>query len=736
MPVIKSQNGEVLNPLAEEATDPILLSYLGDRNTEFWALDTITYGSLVNDITSNDIGFYTNDDGNIFNPFAFSESHVAQAGDIFSKIARYIDLSFEPSEGDDVPLINFTLSSFPFGGGSASFPQYEISIVDGVEYGLGGNVQLFYDEVGAEPEFDNAYYKVLMHEIGHALGLDHPLDGIGTNELVQRLPTGVSGTDFTVMSLGYVTQFSSRFDGYFLDHEADNWLLSDIIALQAIYGVDQTVTIGDDTYTFSEGTSYYEVIWDTSGIDQIVIDGNSAANIDLSKEGWIDVGSTVKYTNSNDSSDFIMVQDTVYLMADVVIEKLIGGGGSDAFKGNTANNTLIGNVGNDTLDGGGGDDTLEGSAGADALDGGEGADTASYEGSASAVTVNLNTGVFARGDAAGDTLTSIENLTGSVFADRLVGDAVANLLRGGAGGDTLSGGGGADTVEGGTGNDAIFAGSGDNAGDLFAGGAGNDLIAAGAGDDLAIGDSAVASGLTDTTTGADGSDTLFGGSGNDTLIGGGWDDANNNNRYDDGEQQQSGSSSNVAYSGSGNDVLHGDGGADTLGGGLGNDTLTGGGGDDVFYGGKGATDADDVFSGGAGDDIFFGGSGSDIIDGDAGADEIFGGSGDDTLNGGAGADSLFGGGGDDLLTGGSGADFFFFANTHGDDVVTDFNATEDTLFLANTVTDFTDLASVQAAASATTVDGTAGLLIDTGGGNSVFLQGIITTDLTASNLSL
>jgi len=334
------------------------------------------------------------------------------------------------------------------------------------------------------------------------------------------------------------------------------------------------------------------------------------------------------------------------------------------------------------------------------------------------------------GNAGADTLYGMEG------NDRLLGGGDDDMLMGGEGADTLVGGAGDDVAEGGTGNDKIFAGSGDVGDDIFAGGAGNDLIAAGAGDDMIVGDSAAASGLSDTITGADGGDTLFGGSGNDTLIGGGWTDSNNNNRYDAGEEHQTGSSSNIAYSGSGNDLLIGDGGADTLGGGLGNDTLNGGGGNDVFYGGKGATDADDVFNGGDGNDIFFGGSGNDLADGDAGADEIFGGGGNDTLNGGTGADSLFGGDGDDQISGGSGGDFFFFANNHGDDTVTDFNASEDTLFLANTTTDFTDLASVQAAATETTVGGTSGLLIDTGGGNSVLLNGVTLSDVGSMNLAL
>ena len=57
------------------------------------------------------------------------------------------------------------------------------------------------------------------------------------------------------------------------------------------------------------------------------------------------------------------------------------------------------------------------------------------------------------GDAAGDTYTTIENLTGSAFADTLIAANGANTLDGGAGNDVLIGGAGADALIGGTGTD-------------------------------------------------------------------------------------------------------------------------------------------------------------------------------------------------------------------------------------------------------------------------------------------
>ncbi|WP_434735567.1 calcium-binding protein [Candidatus Accumulibacter propinquus] len=62
----------------------------------------------------------------------------------------------------------------------------------------------------------------------------------------------------------------------------------------------------------------------------------------------------------------------------------------------------------------------------------------------------------ATGGSGSDTLTSIENLFGSAYADRLTGNTGANSLGCGAGNDTLDGGAGSDTLVGGDGSDGYF----------------------------------------------------------------------------------------------------------------------------------------------------------------------------------------------------------------------------------------------------------------------------------------
>ena len=70
------------------------------------------------------------------------------------------------------------------------------------------------------------------------------------------------------------------------------------------------------------------------------------------------------------------------------------------------------------------------------------------------MTVSLATGTAQDTIGAGtDTLTNIENLTGSGHNDTLTGDAGSNTLDGGAGDDSLSGGAGDDTLDGGAGTD-------------------------------------------------------------------------------------------------------------------------------------------------------------------------------------------------------------------------------------------------------------------------------------------
>jgi hypothetical protein len=103
---------------------------------------------------------------------------------------------------------------------------------------------------------------------------------------------------------------------------------------------------------------------------------------------------------------------------------------------------------NDSILGNWFDNTIEGGYGADAINGAGGSDTASYEHSFAGVTVDLGgwspfpglgeIGYGSGGDAEGDVLVSIENVTGSSYADLFYGSAADNIFDGGAGIDRVS----------------------------------------------------------------------------------------------------------------------------------------------------------------------------------------------------------------------------------------------------------------------------------------------------------
>jgi hypothetical protein len=104
---------------------------------------------------------------------------------------------------------------------------------------------------------------------------------------------------------------------------------------------------------------------------------------------------------------------------------------------------------NDSIIGSWADNTIEGGYGADAINGAGGNDTASYEHSFAGVTVDLGgwspfngalgpVGSGSGGDAEGDVLISIENVTGSYYGDRFSGNAADNIFNGGGGLDRVS----------------------------------------------------------------------------------------------------------------------------------------------------------------------------------------------------------------------------------------------------------------------------------------------------------
>jgi subtilisin family serine protease len=140
-------------------------------------------------------------------------------------------------------------------------------------------------------------------------------------------------------------------------------------------------------------------------------------------------------------------------------------------KGTSAVDVLGGTSGDDVICGYGGNDKIYASAGNDTIIGGDGVDILTYINSPNPVNVDLYLGT---GNGWGsDSISQIENVTGSPYADDLGGDAGNNILGGWQGNDKLAGKEGADTENGGPGGDTLFVKIGN---DVLDGGTGTDTI--------------------------------------------------------------------------------------------------------------------------------------------------------------------------------------------------------------------------------------------------------------------
>jgi serralysin len=410
-------------------------------------------------------------------------------------------------------------------------------------------------------------FQTYLHEIGHVLGLAHSGDYHGPVKYgVDNLYLNDSWQQ-TVMS--YFDQDENTSVNASFAHVITPQVV-DIIAVQTLYGVAGNIRTGNTVYgnNSTAGGIYDKIaslrnttftILDDGGIDTLDTSGYTAwQRVDLNPETFSSVfGGT----------------GNLAIARGTVLERYVGGSGTDVVFGNNAanritlkdgNDTAYGRGGNDTLIGGRGNDRLLGNDGNDTLYGGEGSDT----------------------------------LYGGEGSDTLYGGKGSDTLHGGKGNDRLFGGEGNDTLYGGEGNDRLFGGPGN---DMLRGGHGSNMLDGGTGDDKLIG--------SDT-----GNDVLYGGVGRDTLSG-----------LSGADKLYGGDGGDWLYGGRGNDILVGGAGDDVLHGNLGHDKLSGGTGSDRLYGGSG----NDVLSGGAGRDFLWGGAGMDILDGGAGNDNLTGGAGAD-----------------------------------------------------------------------------------------------------------
>lgn len=200
----------------------------------------------------------------------------------------------------------------------------------------------------------------VIHEIGHALGLKHSFEG------PNAMPRSLDNMFNTIMSYT-ASPWSTLHDNYASFYPTTP-MYYDLLAMQAIYGKNTSYASGNTTYTFNDGSYYFQCIYDTGGSDTIVYNGVEGSTINLNPGAFSSVSEAITFSTRSSRA-------TVSIGPDVDIERAIGGSGNDRLIGTNDANILSGRAGNDTLDGRGGNDSLYGSSGRDILSGGAGLDT-------------------------------------------------------------------------------------------------------------------------------------------------------------------------------------------------------------------------------------------------------------------------------------------------------------------------------------------------------------------------
>lgn len=393
----------------------------------------------------------------------FNEAQRDFARDALAYVSSVVDLRFVESVSASARnTIAFGNSTQPASTAYAYLPSEDMT---------GSDVFLSGSSPANLSPTDGSYAALtLIHELGHALGLEHPFEG-GSD--APYLGASEDQSRWTVMS------YSDDPAQYHLAYSP-----LDIAALQYLYGPSPAARHGDDVHLVDASAPNF--VWDGDGTDTL-----SAASltegvvVSLRPGDWSWVGS---------QAGLITAPGQITVNFGTVLENLLGGAGSDQLLGNGVANLIDGGAGDDRIDGSDGADTVLGGPGQDTLAGGAGDDTL-------------------RGGWQPDTLLGGDGndfLNAGKSPDVLDGGAGNDQMYGALDDDTLQGGPGMDSLEGGQGQDQLLGGPdadhvvGSEGDDFLSGGQGSDQLSGGEGND--------------TLSGGMGADSLAGGAGTDSFV--------------------------------------------------------------------------------------------------------------------------------------------------------------------------------------------------------------------------
>ncbi len=294
-------------------------------------------------------GAWSNTYWDLSGGYGWSGTEKAQYRLALNEISSVTNINFVETS-DNNSSATFTFEQFYHNSGLVGIGGFPNMGALGYNPELAGAIDMNAGFLGSEMVLNQGGFGfgVLLHEIGHALGLKHPHDD-GGNSKPTFPQLGLNAFDkqaYTVMSYNDPWNESLYSTGF-----AGQLAIADVYTLQQLYGA-RANNSGDTTY---RSEHYQRTIWDTGGTDTIDMPGGGGLSssegtvIDL-REGGLSYGA---YEHSTSALFGVAFGSQ--------IENAIGTVNADTIFGNDSDNVLDGgtNTGawRDRLVGGDGNDT-------------------------------------------------------------------------------------------------------------------------------------------------------------------------------------------------------------------------------------------------------------------------------------------------------------------------------------------------------------------------------------------